>query len=844
MTEAQLRHSRTAAAPRFPWSAESLRWVMGLYCAFIGAFVLVAPHHFASPPYLGLLSFRTAWGCAALGSGVALLAAAVLQPRKLWSLLIHGAAGATLVLLGWSFARSSLWSGVVTYTVLGLGTAAAGSMPYLRPTASRPAADLFALLVATYSIVTGGLMLGASTLYQGAYFDALRPYLPALGSALALSGLLLAWVNLRAAPRTLTLLAYLATGGTLIAMGILGAFPRRAWTGIALNLGGGAVLAVLPWLSARLASVDTSALRSRLALALATATSVALVLSVAVATSQEERLAIEQVREARQIEANAIAQNVSDYVQLNAARTATVAATAGRVPMRGREQRLLLAATRKVYPDVTAFFCLSPAGGLIAAAGEAAVSNDLLLGLAQETRREPAQRVGIRLVPAGERPLLLFSLPIVGERNELAGVLVTAFDSEALARRIARRGSSVHLADGYGQVIARREASFGPSPQALEPPRLPPGWDVQVKASRVPATERRIAAFAVVPDVGWVVAVEKPRAAALAGVRHGRDMAFALLLAVVPVAVGLGIVAARRIARPLGTLADAVEELAAGNPGAPLDASGITEVARLSASFRAMRDRLAERTRESERLAAELRARAEALADSDRRKDEFLAMLAHELRNPLGAIANAAYVLGQMGSAEPPAERSIAVIQRQIQHLVRLVDDLLDVSRITRGKVELRRGPADLKDAVRHAVETTRPVIEARQHHLRLTLPAEPLPLHADVTRLEQVVGNLLRNAARYTEPGGRIEVEARRESHEAVLAVRDNGAGIAPDLLPRVFDLFIQGEQSLDRSGAGLGIGLTLVRSLVEMHGGRVEAKSDGPGRGSEFIVRLPLAA
>jgi signal transduction histidine kinase len=173
-----------------------------------------------------------------------------------------------------------------------------------------------------------------------------------------------------------------------------------------------------------------------------------------------------------------------------------------------------------------------------------------------------------------------------------------------------------------------------------------------------------------------------------------------------------------------------------------------------------------------------------------------------------------------------------------------MVDDLLDVSRITRGKVELRRAPLDLGEVVRHAVETARPLAEAKQQRLEAEPAAEPLPLDGDATRLEQVLSNLLRNAVKFTAPGGLIEVSARRDGNaEAVVLVRDDGAGIAPDLLPRVFDLFAQGEQPLDRSGAGLGIGLTLVRSLVEMHGGRVEARSDGRGKGSEFEVRLPLA-
>ena len=313
-----------------------------------------------------------------------------------------------------------------------------------------------------------------------------------------------------------------------------------------------------------------------------------------------------------------------------------------------------------------------------------------------------------------------------------------------------------------------------------------------------------------------------------------------------------GLYASRRIARPLGDLAVAVGEMTAGNPAAPLGAtSSITEVAHLSAAFEEMRDRLAARTRESERLAAELRARAEALAETDRRKDEFLAMLAHELRNPLGAIANASYLLEQMGAGERDERmaKPVAIIRRQIQHLVRMVDDLLDVSRITRGKVELRREPLDLGEVLQHAVEAARPLLEPppKDRRLRMNLAGSPLPVEGDATRLEQVFSNLLRNALKFTDAGGKVEVSAHRDGKEgggeAVVRVRDDGIGIPAELLPRIFDLFAQGEQGLDRAGAGLGIGLTLVRSLVEMHGGRVEARSEGPGRGSEIEVRLPLA-
>lgn len=237
----------------------------------------------------------------------------------------------------------------------------------------------------------------------------------------------------------------------------------------------------------------------------------------------------------------------------------------------------------------------------------------------------------------------------------------------------------------------------------------------------------------------------------------------------------------------------------------------------------------------------ELLAQREKLAEADRSKDEFLAMLSHELRNPLGALSNVVQVLHLHGANDSTCGQVHVILERQVQHMARLLDDLLDVSRITLGKIELQREPMDLIVAVTHAIETTRPLIEARRHELQVSLPAEPVWMEADPTRLEQILINLLNNAAKYTEPGGRIWLTAEREGAEAVLRVRDSGVGISPELLQRVFDLFMQGDRSPDRSQGGLGIGLTLVRSLAEMHGGSVQARSAGPGQGSEFAVRLP---
>jgi signal transduction histidine kinase len=230
--------------------------------------------------------------------------------------------------------------------------------------------------------------------------------------------------------------------------------------------------------------------------------------------------------------------------------------------------------------------------------------------------------------------------------------------------------------------------------------------------------------------------------------------------------------------------------------------------------------------------------------EADRRKDEFLAILGHELRNPLAPISNALQVLKLPGANGHVAEQAREMMERQVQHMVRLVDDLLDVSRIVRGKVDLRREPVELAAAVARAVETVGPLVEAEGHELTVDLPPEPLRVSADLVRLAQVVGNLLNNAARYTERGGKIWVEGRREGNKAVLKVRDTGIGIAPDVVPRIWDLFVQADRRLKGAHGGMGVGLALVKGLVGLHGGTVEAHSEGPGKGSEFIVSLPLLA
>jgi signal transduction histidine kinase len=262
--------------------------------------------------------------------------------------------------------------------------------------------------------------------------------------------------------------------------------------------------------------------------------------------------------------------------------------------------------------------------------------------------------------------------------------------------------------------------------------------------------------------------------------------------------------------------------------------------------YNELEQRVAERTSELVAANRTLQHIQSELRETDRRKDQFLAMLGHELRNPLAAICNAISILQTISPDQPDMNWCREVIERQSEHLTRLVNDLLDVSRVSRGKIQLETQTLDLSAVVRQAVEGCRPLIDARRHELILSLPSEPIPVKGDSTRLAQVVSNLVNNAAKYTDKGGRVEVTVEKEAGDrehAVLRVRDNGRGLDAEAIANLFELFYQADVNLDRSDGGLGVGLALVRSLVQMHGGTVEARSAGRGQGSDFLVRLPCA-
>src|SRR5262245_2247022 len=324
---------------------------------------------------------------------------------------------------------------------------------------------------------------------------------------------------------------------------------------------------------------------------------------------------------------------------------------------------------------------------------------------------------------------------------------------------------------------------------------------------------------------GWSVATSIPAATVRAGLgRAAITMTMGVIVALVA-ALLLAVALGHRIAAPIAALAAAARALATGQRSEPPSPGRVRE----------LRDVAAALTEASNAV----RAREHALRAADRTKDEFLAMLSHELRTPLGALAAAAHVLRVSGAREDARVSAAGVVERQVRHMSRLVEDLLDVSRVTRGKISLARQPLDLAQAARNAVTELRASGRLDQHQVALSLT--PAWVHADSARIEQIITNLVVNAIKYTDASGKIAVMVRRDRGTALLQVRDNGMGTSPELASHVFELFVQGERPLDRGAGGLGIGLTLVKRLAELHGGTAHAASAGPGQGSVFTVTLP---
>jgi signal transduction histidine kinase len=399
------------------------------------------------------------------------------------------------------------------------------------------------------------------------------------------------------------------------------------------------------------------------------------------------------------------------------------------------------------------------------------------------------------------------------------------------------------LLDGAGTIVARTSDADGFVGRAANPAFLTLTADKAdgIVPQRTLDGQPVYAAFSRGSTWGWKTTTVVPQRVLDAPMRES-EMALAAM-SVLTIAVGVFVAwgMASRVSRDLRRTTTSAGRLSRGEATLPPQRSGVSEIAELDDAIHRSSELLARRARERDQLliaATEARTGAEASA---RAKDEFLAMLGHELRNPLSPIVTALHLL-RMRKAH--GDREYAIIERQVQHLTGLVDDLLDVSRITRGKIGLKRTTMEIRSAVDQAIEMTAPLFEEREQSLIVDVPQTGCAVVGDRARLAQVVSNLLVNAAKYTAAGGSVWVTARHEGAEVALHVRDTGRGLSSDLLPRVFDLFVQGPRAIDRQEGGLGLGLTLVKQLVQLHGGSVSAQSAGPDQGSTFAVRLPVAA
>ena len=439
------------------------------------------------------------------------------------------------------------------------------------------------------------------------------------------------------------------------------------------------------------------------------------------------------------------------------------------------------------------------------------------------------------------------ALPVVRD-GALRYVLLVVIDQghwlKFLSQYSSGNDTSVTLMDREGIIIASTLDNGGwvgkvPPPMLLENSRA-----MAEGAYRGPGVDGKMlyGAHSRSARWGWTVATGIPARSVEAALLNSSAVLAAVAFVSIGVAILLAFLLGRRIQRPITALGDCARALATGDAVAMPDPAGIDEVEKVEEAFREAGAMLRERRQSlSEALEREQLARKQA-EDASHAKDEFLAMLGHELRNSLNAIGNAVVVLNEAAPPSEGAARPRQIIARQVASLRELVDDLLDVARVTSGKIVLNRKPIDLAAVVRSTVATLTSGGRLGRH--RVDVVCDSAWVAADETRIEQVVTNLLDNASKYTHEGGNITLRVRAEAGNAVLEVADTGMGIVPELLPRVFELFSQGERTLDRSQGGLGVGLALVRRLAEMHGGAARAKSAGAGKGSTFTVALPLIA
>jgi signal transduction histidine kinase len=884
----------------------SFQWATGVFLAATGALMLVAPHQFGAPGYDALRPQLPWWGTAFCLAGGGLLAARIVLPGRWLLLATHTAAATLLVLLARAFALTAIWGSAAGYALLGLAALAAGLMPpgtaslalsipsrlpfwsaarHSRSTPShagaitRPAAapaapafpaspatvaraDLLAVVLGVTAVLNGLLLLVVPGAFHAASYDVVRPYATPAGLLFLATGSALLACQLSAAvPRPAYLAAHLLAGAWLVSWAALVMWPNRAWTGIGLYAGFGALVGLMPWWagSGRL-GLPLSSLRARFAIALAGAAAIPLIVAATLIARQEQQARVDEALLQQQTMAGVLAQDAADYIGLHRSAVAALASQMQQLQPDPAAQAALLRTVRAAYPAFVFLGTFDASGRGIARAEGRALPAVGRLPVFDEARRTGTSAIDVLNRPElAQGPVFAVAAPIFLD-DQLAGVVLGAVESTHLSQILGRprvgAGGEVYLVDARGRAVAHPDTALVTSLTDLT--ALPPvaavlSEDGDAHALRYRGwSGERLAGYARVPGLGWGIVVERPTSIVLADSYARRDLIFGVLLLAIAGAAGVGLFVAGRLTRSLSALASAADALAAEKMHAPLPQTTTAEVARVTGAFRAMRDRLAIRTAERE--------------EAIRMRDNVLATVSHDLKNPLTTVTLHAHLAqdeavdllqaAETGSIDSQREQvadrlagiagSAGRILLATHRMQSMIDDLVDTARLQSGqRLDLQRRPMDLLAPIRHVVEEHRQTTE--RHQFRLELQADELIGVWDHARIERVLQNLVGNAVKYSPEGGEIVIAARRERTTdgrewAAAAVRDHGLGIPAADLPHVFDRFHRASNVAGRI-RGTGLGLSSARQVVEQHGGtlRVESRE---GEGSTFTLRLPIAA
>ncbi len=588
----------------------ALQVAIGAFCAFIGALMLVAPHQFSGPAYAPLQDALVWLGGTLVLAGTALVGCVVLGASRRYEVGAHLLAGSALLVFGPAFALTGAWNGLAIYAILGGGTVLAPWLPRLWPRERRPWGDLFASLVGLLSVSNGVMMLSWPGQFSASVFDGIRPQLSLYGLAFLVAGLAMIVAHLHPTlPSRLFQLAHLSILVPFLAFASNGSLPYRLWTGVFVYLFFGLLAASLPWTGPRLRHVDPHSFAVRLAFALAVAAAFPLIATMTVVTGAQEQQARAQAAAEMEALAGALASDTAHYIDSYRNAALALAAYPGLLDLPPSTQHLILRRYQEAYPNAIGFVTRDPTGKGIARSDDRPPDDASGQEFIQELRRTNSPVLAVNMSPTIGRPILSAPAPIRGEDGRLIGIVGVEVESGPVAELLSRAGSAsgvgVYLIDATGHVVSHPDqtlvASFADLSSIPPVAALLAAQDDRGTLTFRGAGGETLAAYARVPELGWAVVMEVPATAVLAQARTGRDAAFGLLLAVVALAIIVGSVVARNVAKPLAALARAASGFAVGDYAAHLPVSGTTEVGHLVSSFVTMQNRLAAHEAERDR---------------------------------------------------------------------------------------------------------------------------------------------------------------------------------------------------------------------------------------------------